>query len=212
MIQKLFLELKITAPWGALGVAVFLGILRLTEAISPTDPEVWSGWVSFLEIAFPLLPPLLLFTLLEREKSWRTLETLATTPYRKAWVFLERYLIVMLAVFLGVVAGVRPQEYLVLMGSGLALGGMALVGSLVFGEEIGLALSLGWWGFSLALAVAKPDLLGAGTASWFFLILSRSPLLPAEVALRRWGHLGMGLALLLFALGIAERKRSWHSR
>ncbi len=212
MIQKLFLELKITAPWGALGAAVFFGIMRLTGVTSPTDSGAWSGWVSFLEIVFPLLPPLLIFTLLEREKSWRTLETLVTTPYRKGWVFLGRYLIVMLAVFLGVAAGVRPQEYLVLLGPGLVLGGMALVGGLVFGEEIGLALSLGWWGFSLALAVAKPDLLGAGTASWFFLILSSSPLLPAEVALRRWGHLGVGLALLLFALGIAEHKRSWHSR
>ncbi len=68
MIRNLLLETKIAAPWGALGVTILFGIMRLTGVVSPKDPQVWVGWLSFLEIIFPILPPLLLFTILEREK------------------------------------------------------------------------------------------------------------------------------------------------
>lgn len=211
-MPALFFELKILRLWGCLIIATILGILRASGLVSPADASTWAGWVSFLEFIYPILFPLLIFTFLEREKSWRTLETLVTTPYRKAWIFLKRYLISMLAAFLGIVVAVRPREYVTIMGPGLALGSLALLGGLILGEEMGLGLSLSWWGFSFAVVVAKGDLLHSRIASWFLLILGASPLSPADVALRKWVHFGIGLAILLCSLIVAERKRSWSLR
>ncbi len=112
---------------------------------------------------------------------------MVVTPYRKAWIFLGRYLLVMFVVLSVVAVGVRPQEYLLLMAPGLALGGITFFGGLVLGEEIGLGLSLGWWGLSFTLAVARLDLLKFETATWFLLILSHVPLSPAEVMLEEMG-------------------------
>lgn len=209
VMHTLLFELKVLRPWGSLIIAGLMGIIRISKVVSPKDPATWAGWIFFLEFVYPVLLPLLVFTFLEHEKNWRTWETLITVPYRKAWVLLERYLIVVLAAFAGVMAGVRPQEYPALLAPGLALGSLALLGGLAFGEEAGLGISLSWWGISFVVAIAKPELLHSGIANWGLLILSASPLSTAEIMLRKWCHLGIGLVFLLFALVLAEHKRSW---
>jgi hypothetical protein len=137
---------------------------------------------------------------------------MVAAPRRKAAIFLVRYLILLLPLFLAVAAAVRPQEYLLLMAPGLALGGAALLFGLILGEETGLGLALGWWGFSFAIGVTRPELLKSGISSWISLILTGSPLSPSEFLLRKWAHLGIGIFLLVLALGVAERKRSWQAR
>ncbi len=212
MIRYLLSEGKITLPWGIFLVPPFLAILRLTKAVSPEVPEVWIGWVSFLEFVFPLLFPLLVFTLLEQEKRWHALEVMVATPRRKATVFFVRYLILLFPLFLAAAAAVRPREYPLLVAPGLALGGTAFLGGLILGEETGLGLALGWWGLSFAIGVARAELLKTGIQSWFLLILSGSPLSFPELLPRKWTHLSMGLFLFLLALAVAERKRSWPPR
>lgn len=170
------------------------------------------GWISFLEFIFPILFPLLTFGLLEQEKRWRTLEVMVATPRRKAAIFLVRFLILLFPLFLAVAAAVRPGEYLLLMAPGLALGGTALFGGLILGEETGLGLALGWWGFSFAIGVTRAELLKTGVQSWILLILTGSPLSLSELLIRKWAHLGIGLFLIFLALAMVEWKRSWPPR
>lgn len=212
MIRYLLSEARIAVPWGIFLLPLFLAILRLTKVVSPEWPGTWMGWISFLEFIFPVLFPLFSFTLLEQEKRWRALEVMVATPKRKAAIFLVRYLIVLFPLFLAVAAAVRPREYLLLMAPGLALGGAGLLGGLILGEETGLGLSLGWWGFSFAIGVVRTELLKTGVASWALLIIARSPLSPSELLLRKWAHLGAGLAFLFLAMLVAERKGAWKPR
>lgn len=211
MIRQLQLEGKLGVPWGVGAVALVFAILRATRVLSPQDEHVWAAWLAFLEGGFPLTFPLLTFALLEREKAWRTLEVLAATPYRKALLLAERYLIVLVLLSLTMVAAVRPQEYLLLIAPGLALGGLTLMGGLMLGEDVGLALGLGWWGASFVVGVARAELLERGILSWILLGLSEN-LPPAAIAVRKWAHFGMGLGFFLIALVVAEYKRSWQVR
>lgn len=170
------------------------------------------GWIYFLEFTFPVLFPVLAFGLLEQEKRWRTLEVMVAAPKRKATILIVRYLILLFPLFLAAAAAVRAQEYLLIMAPGLALGGTAFLFGLILGEEMGLGLALGWWGFSFAIRMARPLLLKTGIQSWIFLIISGAPLSPSESLIRKWAHLGMGLFLILLALAVAEWKRSWSPR
>jgi len=212
LIRYLLFETRIAVPWGVFLLPVLFAILRLTKAVSPEVPGMWAGWISFLEFIFPIIFPLFAFTLLEQEKRWRALEVMVATPKRKAAIFLVRYLILLFPLFLAVAAAVRPREYLLLMAPGLALGGAALLGGLILGEETGLGLALGWWGFSFAIWVARTELFKTGVASWALLIITPSPLSPSEVLLRKWAHLGAGLVFLFLAMLVAERKRAWKPR
>lgn len=212
MTRYLLSEIRIAVPWGILLLPLFLAILRLTKVVSPESPGTWVEWISFLEFIFPVLFPLFSFTVLEQEKRWRTLEVMVTTPKRKAAILSVRYLIMLFPLFLAVIAAVRPQEYLLLMAPGLALGGAGLLGGLTLGEETGLGLSLGWWGFSFASRLARPELLRTGVTSWVLLIVAQSPLSPAEILLRKWAHLGASFVFIVLAMLVAERKRTWKPR
>lgn len=212
MIRYFITEARIALPWGILLLPPFFAILRLTKVVSPEVPEIWVGWISFLEFIFPIIFPLLVFGLLEQEKRWRALEVMVATPRRKAAIFLVRYLILLFPLFLAVAAAVRPEEYLLLMAPGLALGGVTLLVGLAWDEEIGLGMGLAWWGGSFATAMVKGELLGHPIASWFFLILRSAPLSPEAFSLHKWAHLGAGFLLSLLALGVAELKRSWRAR
>jgi hypothetical protein len=212
LIRYLISEAKIAVPWGFLLVPLLIAILRLTKVVSPEVPEAWRGWISFLEFTFPILFPLLTFGLLEQEKRWRTLEVMVATRKHKAPIFLVRYSLLLFPLFLAVAAAVRPGEYLLVMAPGLALGGAALLLGLILGDETGLGLALGWWGFSFAIAVARPELLSSGPFSWIVLTLTGAPLSPSAILLRKWVHFGAGLVFFFLALAVAERKRTWSAR
>lgn len=212
MIRYLYSEAKLAVPWGIFVLSFLLAVLRLTKVVSPEVPEVWTGWISFLEFTFPVLFPLLTFGLMEQEKRWRTLEVLVAAPQRKAAVFFVRYLNVLFPLFLAAAAAVRPREYLLLTAPGLALGGLSLLVGLAWEEEMGLGVALAWWGVSFALAITRPELLSHGVASWLLLVLFSSPLSPQEVLLRKWVHFGIGITFLLLSLVAAEYKRSWRPR
>jgi len=184
----------------------FLAILRLTGVIQPKS----GGWLGFLEVMFPLLFPLLSFSLLAQEKNWNTLEVWASTLRRKAISLLVRYLVVLFPLFATAVAAVRPEDWLLLLAPGLLLGGFTLAVGMALGEEVGLGAGLSWWGVSFILAIGRPELLSRGVTSW--LLLSPSSLSVEELILRKWVHLGAGLLLVLLALEVAERKRSWKLR
>jgi hypothetical protein len=186
----------------------FLAVLRLTGVI---QPKSW-GWLGFLEVMFPLLFPLLSFSLLAQEKNWNTLEVWASTPRRKAISLLVRYLTVLFPLFSTAIAAIRPEDWLLLLAPGFLLGGFTLAVGLALGEEVGLGAGLSWWGVSFILAIAKPELLGHKALSWFSLVLFSSSLSPQEELLRKWVQLGVGLLFLLLALEVAERKRSWKTR
>ncbi|MFN3346902.1 MAG: hypothetical protein ACK42E_03720 [Candidatus Bipolaricaulaceae bacterium] len=209
MIRYLVCETKIAVPWGIFLVPFFFAVLRLTKAVSPEEPMVWEGWISFLEFVLPILFPVFSFTLLDQEKRWRTVEVMVATRRRKATVFLVRYLAMVFSLFCAVIAAVQPKEYILLLAPGLALGGMALLFGFVFGEETGLGLALGWWCFSIGLRVARNELLKSGVQSWVLLTLFGSALPRSELLLRKWAHLGIGVFLTLLALTVAEWKRSW---
>jgi len=212
MTRYLLYEAKLFTPWGLLLLPLFVGILRVTGVFSPEEPETWIGWLSFLEYSYPVLFPLLFFNLLNREKQWRSLEVMVATPRKKGVIFLIRSLLFLLLLALVAFVAVRPQEYLWVLAPGLALGGVALFSGLFLGEEIGLGISLCWWGFSFALAVAGSGLPNTGPTSWFVLFLTRLGLTPAELLQRKWAHLGAGLVFLTLAFALTDYKRSWRVR
>ncbi|HIE10691.1 MAG TPA: hypothetical protein EYP62_03700 [Kiritimatiellae bacterium] len=208
-IRYLSWEVRLAvSPWIWL-LPVLFAVLRLTGVI-------WNpgaiGWLIFLEVVFPLLFPLLAFSLLEREKNQRTLAVFAATPRRKAGVFLIRYLAVLIPLVLTVTAAVRPNAYLLLIAPGVLLGGTALFLGLLAGEEMGLGAALAWWGFSFVILQLGGQLFQHRIFSLFPLMLLGTPLAPQEIINRKWGHLAAGLVFLLLALLVAEYKRSWSSR
>ncbi|MBC7093236.1 hypothetical protein H5T53_04425 [Candidatus Bipolaricaulota bacterium] len=208
MIRYLSYEVRLALHPAVWLLPSLFAILRLTGVIRPES----TGWLGFLEVMFPLLFPLLSFSLLERERNWRTLEVWVATPWRKAAALLVRYLSTLLPLFLTVVAAVRPEDYLLILSPGLLLGGLSLLFGLALGEEVGLGIGLAWWGVSFALGVTRPQILAHEVASWFLLMLSNAPLSPQQVLSRKWMHLGMGLLLLLLASASADHKRSWKPR
>ncbi len=208
MIRYLVYEVRLAlhpAIWLLPGL---LAILRLTGVIQPKA----GGWLGFLEVMFPLLFPLLSFSLLSREKNWNTLEVWASTPRRKSVSLFVRYLAVLFPLFSTTVAAVRPEDWLLLLAPGFLLGGFTLAVGLALGEEVGLGAGLSWWGVSFILAVARPELLEHGALSWFSLVYFLSSLSLHAVLIRKWAQLGTGLLLFALALFIVERKRTWKPR
>lgn len=208
MIRYLFYEARLAIHPAVWILPCLLGILRLTRVIQPKS----GGWLAFLEVMFPLLFPLLSFSLLAQEKNWKTLEVWVSTPRRNAISLLVRDLVVLFPLFATAVAAASPEDWLFIIAPGLLLGSFTLAVGLALGEEIALALGLSWWGVSFILAITRPKLLGHGALSWLLLMLSSSSLSPQEVILRKWAQLGVGLISLLLALGVAEHKRTWKSR
>ena len=208
MIRYLVYEARLALHPGIWLLPGLLAILRLTGVIQPKS----GGWLGFLEVMFPLLFPLLSFSLLSREKNWNTLEVWASTPRRKSVSLFVRYLAVLFPLFSTAIAAVRPEDWLLLLAPGLLLGGFTLAVGLALGEEAGLGVGLSWWGVSFILAITRPKLLGHKALSWFSLVLFSSSLSSQEELLRKWAQLGMGLLFLLLALEGAERKRSWKTR
>ncbi|MEN3011076.1 MAG: hypothetical protein ABDI20_09015 [Candidatus Bipolaricaulaceae bacterium] len=208
MIEHLLAEVKLSISWGLVLVTMVVGALRLAAAFSSEVAQTWVLLVPVLKFLFPALFPFALFQLLEREKGWRTLEVLAATPKRKASVFGLRAGLSLAPAVLATMT-LRPSELLAVLASGLALGGLCLVVSVLAGEEVGFGLSLAWWGSSLALsfqALGNPRLL-----SWFMLF-DCIPLSPKELFMRRVVHLSAGLFLLGLGLALADHKRSWSAR
>ncbi len=208
MIRYLIWEARIAVPPGIWLLPILLAVLRLSGVIWPED----KGWLLFLEFVYPILLPLLTFTILEREKNWRTLEVLVAAPRRKAQIFLARLLYVAVPLFCTAVAATTPGKWLLLLAPGVVLGAVALLVGLPTEEEVGLGAALAWWGASFVIAIAQRELLGHPVAGWFFLILLPAPLTPNELLLRKWAQLGAGLALLFVALVVADHKRSWRPR
>lgn len=208
MIGYLLFEFRLALHPGLWFLPVLLAVLRLTGVI--WQPEAL-GWLMFLEVVFPLLFPLLSFSLLERERDWRTLAVWAATPRSKGLSLSIRYLTVIIPLFLTVTAAVRPDAYLLLIAPGLLLGAVALLLGLLGGPEWGLGAALVWWGFSFAILQLGAQIFQDRIFSWFPLILSITPLTPQALLTRKWTHLVAGLVLTLFALLAAEYKRSWQT-
>lgn len=207
MIRYLILEIRIAVPLVFWPLSILLAILRLAGVIRQPDAK---GWLMFLESVFPLLFPLLSFSLLEREKNWRTLEVMVATPQRKGVILLIRYLAVLFLLFLMIVAAVRPGGYLLLLAPGLLLGATALAIGLVWGEEVGLGVALSWWGFSLLARIWEPEIYKHPIGIFILILLpSPTPISPQELFIRKWAHLAAGSLLLFVALAEAEWKRSW---
>lgn len=183
-----------------------IAILRLTGVIWQPDEE---GWLVFLEVVFPLLFPLLSFSLLEREKNWHTLEVMITAPRRKAAILLIRYLVILFLLFLTAVAAVRPRNYLLLFAPGLLLGSTTLIVGILRDEEVGLGMGLFWWGFSLLASMQGLELYRHPILKLFILLLLPSPLSSHELLIWKCAHLAAGSFLLFAALAVAEWKRSW---
>jgi len=208
-IRYLSWEARLAVHPGIWILPMLFAVLRLTGVI-------WNpgaiGWLIFLEVVFPLLFPLLAFSLLGREKNWRALAVFAATPRRKAGVFLIRYLAVLIPLVLTVVAAVRPDTYLLLIAPGLLLGGTALFLGLLAGEEMGLGVALAWWGFSFVILQLGTQIFQHRILSLFPLILVGSPLTPQAILTRKVTHLIAGLVLTVLALLVAEYKRTWSGR
>ena len=82
-MRYLVIEGKIAVHPGIWLLPIVLAILRLSGLIWRPEGE---GWLLFLESVYPLLFPLFVFSTLEQEKSWCTLEVLLTAPKRKSGV------------------------------------------------------------------------------------------------------------------------------
>lgn len=206
MIRYLVTEAKIAVHPGIWLLPTLLAVLRFSGVIWRPEGE---GWLLFLEFVYPILFPLLVFSTLEQEKNWRTLEVLVAAPNRKAGVFLVRLLYVAVPLFCTAVAATTPVKWLLLVAPGVALGAVALFAGLLWEEEVGLGAALAWWGASFIIAVTQRELLGHPVASWFLLILVPSTFTPNGLLLRKWVHLGAGILLLLLAILVADRRRTW---
>lgn len=209
MIGYLISEIRIAVPLVLWPLSVLLAILRLTGVICQPDAK---GWLMFLESMFPLLFPLLSFSLLEREKNWRTLEVTIATSRPKGLIFLTRYLAMLVALLAMVVAVVQPRDYLLIFAPGLLLGSTVLAIGLIWGEEVGLGIALSWWGFSFFAPVWGSEIYTYPFAKLFILQLLWASLSPQEFLIRKWAHLTAGSLLLFAALALAEWKRSWKLR
>lgn len=212
MIRYFYCEAKLSIFRGLLIIPFFLGLLRLTRALSPEVPEIWAKWVSFLELVYPVVFSFLAFMLLEKDKQCSTLEVLIAAPMRKGLIFLTRFTWNALPLILAVVASVRPVEYLTLISTGFMLSGVVLLFGFLLGEEIGLGISLGWWSFSFVLLVTGKIFLPSNLGSWFVLFLYHTKFSHSELLARKCAHLGVGFAFLILAFVLADCKRSWSTR
>lgn len=206
MIRYILLETRIAVRPAVWIVPGLLVVLRLSGVIQP------GGWLAPLEMVYPIAYPVLAHSLLEQEKRWRTLEMLVTIPHCVASVLLVRFLVMALPLLVAVAATARPEHWVLVLAPGIVLGAVALLVSLLWEEEVGLAVTLAWWSVSFAASMTGLGVLDHPVASWFFLILLRSSLTPEAILLRKWVQLGVGILLLAACVLAADRYPCTHLR
>jgi len=199
VIRRVYLEACIAIHPGVWLLPVLFAILRLTGVI-------WvEGWLPMLESVYPILYPLLVISLLEQERHGRTAEVLVSTPGSKVAVLAIRLIFVLVPLMGIAAAAVPPGDWLRILPAGLLLSGVALLSGLSFGTEIGLAIALGWWGLSFALALGASHILENPIANWFLLIHGSS-LSPRAFVVRKTAHLISGLLLIAGCTAIYGRR------
>jgi len=175
-----------------------LAILRLVTGAS------LDRLFNFFGFIYPLLFPIAVIGLLRREKGDRTLEVLIATPHLKATILLIRLMVVILPLFCAIVATVTPADWLSILSPSLLLAMLALLAGLIWTEEVGLAVALGWWAISFAVNFTQMGVLRHPVASWFFLFLLGAGLSPEAFLLRELGHLVASAILLSVSIVLAE--------
>lgn len=203
MIRHLLYELRIAIHPAIWMLPISLAILRL---ISRSSLERFLG---FFEFVYSLLFPIVAIALLGREKRWHTFEVLVATPHAKTPIFLSRLLAVVAPLFCAIVATVRSGDWLIVLAPSILLAMVALLVGLVWKEEVGLTVALGWWGISFAIGIAQMDLLQHPLANWALLFLLGAGLTPEALLLRKAVHLAVGALLFLVCIAIAE---GWFGR
>jgi len=206
VIHYLLLEARIAVHPGVWIVPGLLAVLQLSGVIQP------EGWLAPLEIIYPVAYPVLIHSLLEQEKRWRTLEVLVAAPRCVTSVLLLRFLVMAFPLLAAAAAVARPGHWVIMLAPGIVLGAVALLVSLLWEQELGLALSLAWWSVSLAASMTGSGVLGHPVGSWFFLALLRSSLTPEAILLRKWAQLGAGIVLLAACALAADRYRYMRPR
>jgi len=203
VIRHLLYEFRIAIHPAIWMLPVSLAILRL---ISQPSPERLLG---FFEFVYPLLFPIVAIALLGRERRWHTFEVLVATPHAKTPILLSRLSAVVAPLFCAIVATVQPGNWLIVLAPGILLAMVALLVGLIWKEEIGLTVALGWWGISFAIGFANMGLLQHPLANWVFLFLLGAGLTPEALLLRKAVHLGVSALLLLVCIAITE---GWFGR
>ena len=199
MIRRVYLEAHIAIHPSIWLLPALFAILRLTGVI-------WvDGWLPMLESVYPILYPLVVISLLEQERRRRTAEVLVSTPGSKAAVLTIRLILILVPLIGIATAAVPPGDWLSILPAGILLSGVALLLGLFFGAEIGLAISLGWWGLSFAAALGAPHILANPIATWLLLIHGSSPISHNAFIIRKIAHLSAGLLLLVGCTAIYGR-------
>jgi len=198
MRKHLFYEMRLAVHPAIWLLPIALAILRLVTSGSLERA------LGFFEFVYPLLFPIAVIALLRREKSDRTFEVLVATPYRKTPVLLARLLGVMLPLFCAVVATVSLGNWLSVLAPGVLLAMLALVTGLVWKDEIGLAVALGWWAISFAVSFSQMTWGHHPVGSWFVLFLLGSGLSPEAIMSRKLGQMAAAAMLLSVSLLVAE--------
>ncbi len=198
MKNHLLYEMRLAVHPAIWLLPIALAILRLV-----TSGSLESA-LSFFEFVYPLLFPIAVISLLRREKSEHTFEVLVASPHRKTPTLLGRLLGVILPLFCAVAATVWPSSWLAILAPGVLLAMVALVTGLVWREEIGLAVALGWWAISFAASFTYMAWGHHPVGSWFVLFLLGSGLSPEAIVWRKLGQLAAAVVLLSLSLFMAE--------
>jgi len=198
MRKHFFYEMRLAVHPAIWLLPIALAILRVVTGGSLERVLV------FFEFVYPLLFPIAVISLLRRERSDRTFEVLVATPHRKTPVLLARLVGVMLPLFCAVAATVSPGNWLSVLAPGVLLAMLALVTGLVWKDEIGLAVPLGWWAVSFAVSFTQMTWGHHAVGSWFILFLLGSGLSPEAILWRKLGHLAVAAMLLSVSLLMAE--------
>jgi ABC-type Na+ efflux pump permease subunit len=177
------------------------GALAILRLITGPGPE---RFLNSLEFIFPLLFPIAVIAALRRERGDRTLEVLIATPHPKVTILSARMLGVMLPLLCAVAATVSPVNWLSILAPGVFLAMLAVLTGLIWKEEIGLVVALGWWAISFAVSFAQMGLARHPVASWFLLFLLGSSLSPTAILLRKLGQLAAAAVLFSSSVLVAE--------
>ena len=202
MIRRALYETRIAIHPGVWAIPAVFAILRFI-----TD-DSQNALLPILETAYPVLYPLLAFSLIEHERRRRTAEVLVTTPGSKAGVLVLRLAAIVLPLFCVVAVCVHPSNWLIVLPAGFLLTGVTLLVGLFFGSEIGLAVALGWWALSFAAMFGGAGLLQHPAVSWVSLIQPSASLTRGALLLRKSVQLGAGI-LLISASAHLFAKRYW---
>ena len=199
-MRRILFEARIAVPLGVWAIPLLFAVMRVAGAI-------WvEGWVPLMALVFPVPFPLLAVRLLDQERRRRTSEVLIAAPGAKPAVLATRIVAVLLPLFAVAAASTRPQDWILVLPGGVLLAGFSLLVGLLVGSEVGLAVALGWWGFSSAAALGLPALLTSPLARW--LLLSSVATSLDELHVRNVAHLGCGLVLLAVC-SLLYGRRSW---